>query len=105
MRSFFVILSLAGSLCAPDAGMALSQSVSTRTLRNTSKLPAAQLAEVDALTSAAAKAGAQQKFSESVKDYQHAMAILRGDVWTPERAWTSALTMKPDHSVVEPGQV
>jgi predicted esterase len=36
---------------------------------------------------------------------KHAIALLNGLDWTPARAWTTALTLHADHSVLEPGQI
>jgi predicted esterase len=104
MRSSIILIALAARLAAQDAGTALSQMVQARSMRNSSKLPAEQLSVVDRLLAAASKASQTQSYSEAVKEYQHAMALLRNDSWTPEKAWALALTMKPEHSVVDPGQ-
>jgi predicted esterase len=89
---------------AQDAGQLLGLSVTERTLRNTVKLPPAKQEEVDRLAAAAMKANAARNYSEAYKDMQHAIVLLKGAEWTPGRAWTTALALKADHSILEPGQ-
>lgn len=90
---------------AQDAGVILGLSVTERTLRNTVKLPPAKMEEVDGLAAAATKANAARNYGDAYKNMQHAIALLNGAEWTPTRAWTTALTLKADHSILEPGQV
>jgi predicted esterase len=89
---------------AQDAGTVLGLMVSATTLRNTAKIEPPQLTEIDKLLAAARKESAAQEYAVSYRDYQHALTLLRGDEWTPVQEWMTAVTMKPDHSVVEPGQ-
>jgi predicted esterase len=93
------------SVFAQDAGSVLGLSVTARTLRNTVKLTPARQQEIDALTSAAVKAASAKDYKEAFKDYRHALALLNGAEWTPNLAWTTALTIKADHCVLEPGQI
>jgi predicted esterase len=95
---------IATGVFAQNAASVLALSVSERTLRNTSKLAAAKLEEADRLTAAAIKANGNKDYREADKDLRHALAILSGLEWTPTLAWTTALTMSADHSIVEPGQ-
>jgi predicted esterase len=99
--AFFVI---ATGVFAQDAGSVLGLSVTARTLRNTVKLTADQQEEVDHANAAAVKAAGAKNYAEAFKDYTHALTILRGEEWTPAVAWSAALTLKADHSVLEPGQ-
>src|SRR5277367_1912871 len=89
---------------AQDAGQVLGLSVTERTLRNTVKLLPAKQEEVDRLSAAAAKANAAGNYSEAFKDMKHAITLLNGGEWTPTVAWTTALGLKSDHSILEPGQ-
>ncbi len=91
-------------LFAQDAGTILGLSVTARTLRNTAKLTPSQGEEVDKLTAAAVKSSAAKEYADAYRDLQHAIALMRGGDWTPAKAWALALTLKPNHSVLEPGQ-
>src|SRR6185295_11105672 len=44
------------------------------------------------------------KYGEALKHFYHAIALMRGDEWTPARALSSALTIKLDRTMLEPGQ-
>lgn len=89
---------------AQDAGTVLGLMVSATTLRNTAKIEPPQLTEIDRLLTAARKEGEAKEYALSYRDYQHALTLLRGDDWTPAQEWMTAVTVRPDHSVLEPGQ-
>jgi predicted esterase len=101
----FAVFFLAVSALGQDAGQVLGLSVTERTLRNTVKLTPAKLEEADRLSAAATKANAEKNYPEAYKDMRHAIALLNGAEWTPTLAWTTALSLKTDHSILEPGQV
>jgi predicted esterase len=103
LRSLAIAL-LVTRVLAQDAGTILALTVSARTLRNTAKLNPTQSTEIDKLTAAATKAAGDKNYPESYKDLQHALALLNGGEWTPARAWSASLSLKPDHSVLDPGQ-
>ncbi len=98
-----LVLYLSASL-AQDPGTVLSTMVHATTLRNTSKQSAEKLAEADRIFAAGVKARNSQDYSEAQKDFTHAILLLEGGAWTPEQAWSSSLTLKLDHSIVQPGQ-
>jgi predicted esterase len=98
-------LALSSLAYAQDAGIILGLTVTERTLRNTVKIAPAKLEEVDSLAAAATKANASRNYPEAYKNMQHAIALLNRFEWTPTRAWTTALTLNADHSILEPGQV
>ena len=98
---FAAVLSVAE---AQDAGMALSAMVHANTLRNTSKLPKEKLAEIDPIIAAGNKARLAGNSGEALKDFDHAVTVLEGKSWTPERAWSTALTLKADHYILKQGE-
>jgi predicted esterase len=105
-RLAYPILFWFASLCpAQDAGQILGLSVTERTLRNTVKLAPAKMEEVDHLAADAVKANAAKDYNVAFKDMKHAISLLNGMDWTPRLAWTTAVSLKADHSILEPGQV
>lgn len=104
MFRFTVLVFLATSLFAQDAGQLLGLSVTERTLRNTVKLPPDQLEEADRLAASAVKESAAKEYGIAFRDMRHAITVLSGKEWTPALAWTTALSLKSDHSILEPGQ-
>ncbi|HWN98569.1 MAG TPA: hypothetical protein VNS63_04800 [Blastocatellia bacterium] len=93
---------------AQDASQALRVSVGYGTLRNTpaimAKLTPEVRAEVDKLGELAKAANAAGKYGDALKHMYHAMALMRGAEWTAARALGSALTVKLDRSMLDPGE-
>jgi predicted esterase len=104
MFRWILLFLFAAVTFAQDAGTVLGLMVNATTQRNTSKIVPPQIEEIDRLLVAARKESEAKDYAVSYRDYQHALTLLRGDEWTPAKAWTTAVTIKPDHSVVEPGQ-
>ncbi|HKG98015.1 MAG TPA: hypothetical protein VKA97_09390, partial [Pyrinomonadaceae bacterium] len=104
--AFCAIVLCATVTRAQDAGQVLRVSVGFGTLKNTNKdkMPPEKLAEVERLEGLARKANAEGKYGDALKHMYHGMAVMRGMDWTPERALASALTLKLDHIMLEPGQ-
>jgi predicted esterase len=102
--SLIILLACAALGRAQDAGQVLRTSVGFTTLKNTATLSPEKKAEVDRLENLAKAANAAGKYGDALKHLYHAMAILRGTQWTPARALSSALTMKFDRAMLEPGQ-
>ncbi len=105
--SLLLVISFVCVSAAQDADQVRRVSVGYRTLRNTgeltSKLSAEALAQVDLLAQMAAKANTDGKHGDALKHYFHAMAMLRGQEWTPLRALGAGLTVKLDRQMLEPG--
>jgi predicted esterase len=102
--SLFVTTALASVLLAQDAGTVLGLSVTERTLRNTVKLDAARMEQVDRLTAAAVKANAAKDYPEAFRDLKHAISLLNRVEWTPALAWSAAVSLKSGHCILDPGQ-
>jgi predicted esterase len=102
--ALIVLLACAALGMAQDAGQVLRVSVGFTTLKNSVSLSAEKKTEVDQLESLAKAANAAGKYGDALKHLYHAMAIMRGNQWTPARALSSALTMKFDRAMLEPGQ-
>jgi len=48
-------------------------------------------------------ANGQGKYGDALKHLYHAMSLMRGTAWTPARALGSAMTVKLDKSMLDPG--
>lgn len=92
---------------AQDSGQVLRVSVGYGTMRNTpsivSKLTPEVRARVDRLGEMARAANGEGKYGDALKHLYHAMALMRGTEWTPARALGSAITVKLDRAMVDPG--
>jgi predicted esterase len=92
---------------AQDSGQVLRVSVGYGTLRNTpsvmAKLTPEARAEVDRLGEMARKANGEGKYGDALKHLYHAMALMRGAEWTPARELGSAITVKLDRAMLDPG--
>src|ERR1044072_4416396 len=102
--SITVLIACAILAVAQDAGQVLRVSVGYGTLKNTVEMTAEKRAEVDRLGDLAKEANAAGKYGEALKHLYHAMALMQGTEWTPSRALSSALTIKLDRTMLEPGQ-
>lgn len=108
ITSSLIVTLLAVAAAAQDSGQVLRVSVGYGTLKNTpevmAKLTPEKRAEVDRLGELARQANAAGKYGDALKHFYHAMAIMRGTEWTPARAFASAITLKLDKTMLEPGQ-
>jgi predicted esterase len=68
------------------------------------KLTPEARAEVDRLEQMARAANGEGKFGDALKHLYHAMALMRGNEWTPARALGSAVTVKLDRQMLDPGE-
>ncbi len=108
---FTFIVALVLTCCAvgiaQDSGQVLRVFVGYTTMRNTpsvvSKLSTEAQAKVDKLAEMARKANGEGKYGDALKHLYHAMSVMRGVEWTPMRALGSAVTVKVDKAVVDPG--
>jgi acetyl esterase/lipase len=60
--------------------------------------------QVEQLNKAALAAVAAGDHMASVKNVSHALTLLRGQDWTPQRAFSAAMTVDLDRAVVAPGE-
>lgn len=106
--SLVILLACAAFASAQDAGQVLRVSVGFNSLKNTLKaenrLSGDGLAEIERLGEAARQANAAGRYGEALKHLYHGIAVMRGQAWTPTRALASALTLKLDRALLEPGQ-
>jgi len=102
--SITVLIACAVMAVAQDAGQVLRVSVGYGTLKNTVQMTPEKRAEVDNLGKLATEANAAGKYGDALKHLYHAIALMRGTEWTPARALSSALTVKLDRAMLEPGQ-
>jgi predicted esterase len=91
---------------AQDAGQVLRVTVGFNTLKNTNSatMSAATRAEVDRLSRLTLEANGTGKYGEALKHLYHGMAVMRGQPWTPARAFGAALSVKLQRAVIEPSQ-
>src|SRR5262249_9370448 len=89
---------------AQDAQQVLRLWVQYNSVKNASmsSMDEAKKAEVAKLDSAAQAANAAHNYGEAMKDYFHAMAVMRGLEWTPSRPLRFALKVTVDLSAVKP---
>ena len=102
--SILIVTACAMVAAAQDAGQVLRVSVGYGTLKNSATMTPEKRAEVDRLGDMARTSTAAGKYGEALKHYYHAMAIMRGMEWTPARALSSAVILKMDKLMLEPGQ-
>jgi predicted esterase len=110
-RRFFLSAAFVIACCAvtlaQDSGQVLRVSVGYGTMKNTpavmAKLTPEARAEVDRLGEMARAANGEGKYGDALKHLYHAMALMRGTEWTPARALGSALTVKLDRAMLDPG--
>jgi len=102
------VVACGASALAQDSGQVLRVSVGYGTMKNTpsvmEKLTPEKRLEVDRLGELARAANAQGKYGDALKHLYHAMTLMRGAEWTPARALTSALTVKVDRAMLDPGE-
>ena len=98
-----VVCLLALSCTAQDAGQVLRLSVGYTTAKNSANLTPEKRAEVEQIAKLAQEANTAQKYGDALKHYYHAIALIRGNAWTPAREWSSALAIKLDKAVLESG--
>ncbi|MEK6321486.1 MAG: prolyl oligopeptidase family serine peptidase [Acidobacteriota bacterium] len=105
--SIAVVIACGAFVVAQDSGQVLRVSVGYGTMKNTpaviAKLTPEKRAEVDRLGELARAANGEGKYGDALKHLYHAMALMRGAEWTPARALTSALTVKLDRAMLDPG--
>ena len=96
----------AGLGLAQDAGQVLRVSVGFNTLKNTNTgtMSVETRAEVDRLYRLAQEANAAGKYGDALKHLYHGMAVMRGQPWTPVRAFGASLAVKLERAVIEPSQ-
>jgi len=99
-----VLVACCATILAQDAGQVLRVSVGFGTLKNTVTMTAEKKAEVERLEGLARAANTEGKYGDALKHLYHAMALMRGTDWTPATSLTSALTVKLDRMVLEPGK-
>lgn len=89
---------------AQDASQVLRESVRFRTVKNTAQMDDATRQTVAELEKKAQAANAAQKYGEALKHFAHGMALMRKQEWTPRRAFETALQVKPDKLIFDPGE-
>ncbi|MBL8179666.1 MAG: prolyl oligopeptidase family serine peptidase [Bryobacterales bacterium] len=97
-----LLLVLAASLCAQDAGMVLMQSVVYGTQKSTLPMDEAQRKEADRLQMEARKHGASGDFAKALRSLHQGMAVMRGVEWSPLVEAAAAMEVKPDHAIGTP---
>ena len=103
-----ILIACLAPALAQDAAQVLRLSVGYGTMKNTpsvmAKLTPETRVEVNKLEQMARAANGEGKYGDALKHLYHAMALMRGAEWTPARALGTALTVKLDRQMVEPGE-
>src|SRR5215469_17011139 len=108
LRRLASCLLVVGGFCltasAQDAQQVLRLWVQYNSVKNASlaSMDEARKAEVAKLDAAAQAANSAHDYGEAMKDYFHAIAVMRGMDWNPSRALGFGLKVILDRSVVEP---
>jgi predicted esterase len=89
---------------AQDAPQVLRMSVGFRTLKNTAPMDEATKQQVLDLEKKATAANNAQKYGEAIKHMAQGMALMRKQPWTPLDAFKTALVIKPERLVFDPGE-
>ena len=99
------VLALAPALLvsAQDAGLVLRTSVTYRTQRQTLQLSEAQRAQADDLARQAQQANQARQYGDALRAYDHGLAVMRNQEWTPAFELASSLEGTLDHAMLEPG--
>jgi predicted esterase len=100
---FVLIAAIATAAFAQDAGQVLRLSVGFRTMKNSVQMSDEKRKQVEELEAKARAATGNQKYGEAFKYYSQAMAMMRDQPWTPSRAMSTALQVKLDRAVFDPG--
>lgn len=98
-------LALALPALAQDASQVLRLSVGFRTVKNSVQMDDATKQTVAELEKKAQAANGAQKYGEAIKHLNHGMALMRKQEWTPRRAFETALQVKLDKLVYDPGDI
>ncbi|MGE0128557.1 MAG: prolyl oligopeptidase family serine peptidase [Blastocatellales bacterium] len=100
---FALSLFLARPALSQDAGQSLFLSVGFRSLKNTAQMSEEKRKLIEELEAKARAATSNQKYGEAIKHYSHGMALMRNQPWTPSTAMSTALQMKLERVVFDPG--
>jgi predicted esterase len=103
--TLLLLLFFTFSAFAQDASQVLRASVGFRTVKNTAQMDDTTRQAVADLEKKAQAANAAQKYGEALKHYAHGMALMRKQEWTPRRAFETALQLKLDKLVFDPGEI
>jgi len=95
-------LIFAASVFAQDQKQVLEATVNYSIAKNSVR--AEKKAEVDELGRLAQSAANAGNYSEALKDYYHAIAVIRNVQWTPAAAVAASLSVRLDRTASEPGQ-
>jgi predicted esterase len=90
----FILPLLVIAASAQDAAQVLRLSVGYNTLKNSTPLKPEQATEVDRLAKLAQAAAGARNYGEALKDYYHAMTVIRGGQWTPSTALGFSLAVE-----------
>lgn len=103
--TLLLLLFFTFSAFAQDASQVLRTSVGFRTVKNTAQMDDTTRQTVIDLEKKAQAANAAQKYGEALKHLAHGMALMRKQDWTPRRALETALQLKLDKLVYDPGDI
>ncbi len=88
---------------AQDASQVLRMSVGFNTLKNSVKLSDEKKTELVAIEAKAQIANSEKRYGDALRYLSQGMALMRGQNWTPAQALNTALQMKLDRVLADPG--
>jgi predicted esterase len=89
---------------AQDASQVLRLSVGFRTVKNTAQMDEATRQKVAELEKKAQQANMAQQYGEALKHLAHGIALMRKQPWTPMHALSTALQVKAERLIYDPGE-
>ncbi len=98
----FLSLALIPAL-AQDAAQVLRLSVGFNTLKNSVPMSDEKKQQIADLEAKARTANSEKRFGDALRHFNHAIALMRGQQWTPARALGVAIQMKSDRVIADPG--
>jgi predicted esterase len=104
MLRWWLLILWGGSLFAQNSGTVRAAALAYHALRDTAQLPELQLREADRLDQEARQEAQAGRFSEALRRYAHAGAMLRNAPWTPAVEFASSLEVRVDHFMLDPGK-
>ncbi len=99
-----MLIAVPAASLGQDAAQVLRVSVGFGTLKNTATMSDQTKAEVDRLQRLAQEANAGKRYGDALKHMYRGMALMRGEEWTPAKAFAASLTVKVERAMLEPSQ-
>ncbi|MFN7931400.1 MAG: prolyl oligopeptidase family serine peptidase [Blastocatellia bacterium] len=93
------------SVFAQDASQVLRLSVSFTTLKNSVPMSDERKKQIAEIEAKAQKANGEKRYGDALRALNQGITLMRGQTWTPSRALGTALQMKANRVIADPGDV